>query len=95
MTHPAAERAAAKASYLVTEPNILLESSAAQSITAEYAPLEKAARELEQKMAVIENDERYQAVWMLSYIHGSPYAGPTWEHELARLRAALKEVCGE
>jgi hypothetical protein len=50
-----------------------------------------AARALCDKMRLIHDDPLYQAVWTCAWNHGVNYThGPTYEHELKALEAAVK-----
>ena len=47
------------------------------------------AQTLVNKLLLIHDDSRYQAVWSIAQVHHCPYSGPTYTQELAALRAAL------
>ena len=50
-----------------------------------------AARALCEKMDMIHDDPLYQSVWTCAWNHGVNYThGPTYEHELKYLKAAVK-----
>jgi len=51
--------------------------------------LVEAAKDLLNKMDLIEADEGFKSVWSLAMIHGQPYTGPTYEMELQELRDSL------
>ncbi len=58
-------------------------------------PLEKAARELVERLRFIHEDEQYKSVWFVNQNHNGPYAGPNYVKELKALEAALEQgkVC--
>lgn len=50
-----------------------------------------AARSLCEKIRLIHDDPLYRAVWICAWNHGVNYThGPTYEHELKALEAAVK-----
>lgn len=51
--------------------------------------VEAAARALVARLLEIHDNPMYQAVWTCAHIHGMPYKGPTYEHELKALQGAL------
>lgn len=57
--------------------------------------LEGALEALVNRLDFIHEDGQFKSVWVLSYIHGAPYTGPTYVNELARARAALAGAAAE
>jgi hypothetical protein len=62
---------------------------------ATIAVLTTALRELSDAILRVHDSPKYRAVWELAMIHGQPYSGPTYEHELTRARALLAPAARE
>ena len=54
--------------------------------------VEKAARELVEKLDKVHKNPAYVGVWTVSQIHQGPYQGPNYTEELKKLKDALKEA---
>jgi hypothetical protein len=55
-------------------------------------PIEKALRDLVEKLDLIENDPQYLAVWESAFIHGAPYTGPSYVEELEAAKKVLEDL---
>lgn len=54
--------------------------------------LVKAARQLTEKLRVIEEHPAYQGVWVMAGNHGMAYCGPTYKNEIESLEAQLAKL---
>lgn len=73
------------------EPEIASDARTERGAPVRCDDLLAAARSLCEKMRMIHDDPLYQSVWTCAWNHGVNYThGPTYEHELKALEAAVK-----
>ena len=58
---------------------------------ARLRDVKDALKNLVDKLDLIEKNDEYQGVWGLYHVHGGNYKGPTYEQEIKKARALLKE----
>jgi DNA repair exonuclease SbcCD ATPase subunit len=66
-----------------------LTDAAHDDMREENSRLRAALEKLLNAMETVHADERYKAVWTISFLHIGPYVGPTYVAELEAARAAI------
>lgn len=60
-----------------------------------HEALVEALSALVEKLDLVHDDPRYEAVWTISQLHAGPYTGPQYDKELEAGRLALSLARGE
>ena len=53
------------------------------------------ARELLNKIDLVDSSDEYKSVWTINWIYARPYSGPNFGKELENLRYALEMLDGD